>query len=61
MDSIILDKSTSVMNTIAESEILKDFISLITDKAARIILHRVGLCKFVDRIVMVKFSINMQK
>ncbi|MNP61942.1 Iron import ATP-binding/permease protein IrtA [compost metagenome] len=37
-----------------ETEILRSFLQAARDKTAVIISHRVGLCKLVDRIIVMK-------
>lgn len=51
---IILDEPTSALDPMIEKEILDKFIEIAEDKTAIIISHRVGLCRFVDRIVVMK-------
>ncbi|MDR0859402.1 MAG: ABC transporter ATP-binding protein/permease [Oscillospiraceae bacterium] len=51
---IVLDEPTSALDPLIETEILSKFIELSQDKTAVIISHRVGLCKLVDRIAVMK-------
>jgi len=51
---MILDEPTSALDPLIENEILSDFISIVKDKTALIISHRIGLCKLVDKVVVVK-------
>ncbi|HII4398133.1 ABC transporter ATP-binding protein (plasmid) [Clostridium perfringens] len=51
---IVLDEPTSALDPIIENDILKKFIEIAGDKTTFIISHRVGLCKFVDKIVVMK-------
>jgi ATP-binding cassette subfamily B protein len=51
---ILLDEPTSALDPLIETEILTKFIKAAEDKTALIISHRVGLCKLVDRIVVMK-------
>jgi ABC-type multidrug transport system fused ATPase/permease subunit len=51
---IILDEPTSALDPLIETEILSNFIKAAEGKTALIISHRVGLCKLVDRIVVMK-------
>ncbi len=53
-DFLILDEPTSALDPIEESLVLKRFISLIKNKTAVIISHRAGLCRLVDRVVLMK-------
>lgn len=49
---IILDEPTSALDPLIETEILTKFLESSKDKTAIIISHRVGLCKHVDKIVV---------
>ena len=51
---IILDEPTSALDPLIETEILSKFIKAAEGKTALIISHRVGLCKLVDRIIVMK-------
>lgn len=51
---IILDEPTSALDPIVETEVLTDFINASAGKTAVIISHRVGLCKLVDKIIVMK-------
>jgi ABC-type multidrug transport system fused ATPase/permease subunit len=51
---ILLDEPTSALDPLIETEILTHFINAARDKTAFIISHRVGLCKLVDRIIVMK-------
>ena len=51
---IILDEPTSALDPLIETEILSGFIKAAEGKTALIISHRVGLCKLVDRIIVMK-------
>lgn len=51
---IIMDEPTSALDPLIETEILTKFIDLAKDKTAVIISHRVGLCRLVDKIVVMK-------
>lgn len=51
---IILDEPTSALDPFIETEILSKFIEIAKDKTAVIISHRVGLCKLVDKIVVMR-------
>lgn len=53
-DLILLDEPTSAIDPIVEAEILSQFIAMTRNKTAIIISHRTGLCKFVDRIIVMK-------
>lgn len=49
---IILDEPTAALDPIAEAEIYSKFNSLVTDRTAVYISHRLSSCKFCDRIVV---------
>ena len=51
---IILDEPTSALDPLIETDILSKFINAAEGKTALIISHRVGLCKMVDRIIVMK-------
>ncbi len=51
---ILLDEPTSALDPLIETEILTKFIKAAEGKTALIISHRIGLCKLVDRIVVMK-------
>ena len=51
---VFLDEPTSALDPIIENEILTEFLKLVRGKTAIIISHRVGLCKDVDKIVIMK-------
>jgi ABC-type multidrug transport system fused ATPase/permease subunit len=51
---IIMDEPTSAIDAIKESELLNSFLMLSRNRTAIIISHRVGVCKFADKIVVMK-------
>lgn len=53
-DLIILDEPTSALDPLVEYDILKKFIDLTQGKTSLIISHRVGLCRFADRIIVMQ-------
>lgn len=53
-DFVLLDEPTSALDPLAETEILKSFIEMSQGKTAVIISHRVGLCRYADRILVMK-------
>lgn len=53
-DIIILDEPTSALDPLVEYDILKKFIDLTAGKTSLIISHRVGLCRFADRIIVMQ-------
>lgn len=50
-DIIILNEPASALDPLVEYDILKKFIDLTAGKTPVIISHRVGLCRFADRIM----------
>ena len=50
---VILDEPTAALDPVAEAEIYENFDSLVGDKTAIYISHRMSSCKFCDRIVVV--------
>ena len=53
-DIIILDEPTSALDPLVEYDILKKFVDLTEGKTSVIISHRVGLCRFADRIIVMR-------
>lgn len=51
---VILDEPTSALDPLAETEILKSFIEIAEGRTAVIISHRVGLCRYADKILVMK-------
>jgi len=49
-----MDEPTSALDPLIETEILKKFIEIAKNKTAVIISHRVGLCRLVDKIAVMK-------
>ncbi|WP_062104327.1 ABC transporter ATP-binding protein [Bacillus niameyensis] len=51
-DLLILDEPTSALDPQAEVEIYKQFRDIAKDKTTIFISHRLGICKLVDRIIV---------
>lgn len=51
---VFLDEPTSALDPIIENKILTEFLRIVKGRTAIIISHRVGLCKDVDKIVVMK-------
>lgn len=51
---LVLDEPTSALDPLIEAEVLSAFMELTRDKTAVIVSHRVGLCKRVDRVLVMK-------
>lgn len=50
----ILDEPTSALDPIVESEILAGFLRILKNKTCLIVSHRIGLCKHVNKIIVMK-------
>ncbi len=50
----LLDEPTSAFDPNIEYDILNQFVNIMRDKTAIIISHRVGICRLVDRIIVMK-------
>lgn len=51
-DLIILDEPTASLDPITEYEILTKFLEISKDKTSIIVSHRIGLCKYADKIIV---------
>lgn len=51
---LILDEPTSALDSLAEADLLRTLLKMAEDKTAVIISHRVSLCRFVSRILVLK-------
>jgi ABC-type multidrug transport system fused ATPase/permease subunit len=51
---VVLDEPTAALDPIIERDILTSFLEIARDKTALIISHRVGLCRLVDTVVVMK-------
>ena len=51
---IILDEPTSSLDPLVENEILNNIVGITTGKTSLIISHRVGICKYADRIIVLR-------
>lgn len=50
----ILDEPTSALDPLAELSVMNSFLEMAADKTAVMVLHRMGLCKSVDRVIVMK-------
>ena len=50
----LLDEPTSALDPVLESEILQQFLTVLKEKTCLLVSHRVGLCRYVDKIVVMK-------
>lgn len=53
-DLIILDEPTSAIDPIEETKLYHKFIEITEDKTAVIVTHRLGLARYMDRIVVIE-------
>lgn len=51
---IVVDEPTSAIDPLLEHEILSQFIELAKKRTVIVISHRVGICKYADRIIVLK-------
>ncbi len=51
---LILDEPTSAVDPLKETEILKKYLDMSREKTSVIITHRMGICAFVDRVIVMK-------
>lgn len=51
---IIMDEPTSALDPLQENAILEEFLRLAAGRTTIIISHRVGLCRYVDKIAVMK-------
>ncbi|MGW9125707.1 ABC transporter ATP-binding protein [Paenibacillus chitinolyticus] len=51
---IVLDEPTASLDPMTEAEIFKQFINAAKNKTAIFITHRLGSCRFADRILVLK-------
>ena len=54
---VILDEPTAALDPIAEAGIYENFDSLVGEKTAVYISHRMSSCKFCDRIVVLDHGV----
>ena len=50
----VLDEPTSALDPMAETEILKLFLEIMKGSTSIIVSHRIGLCRYVDEVVVMK-------
>lgn len=50
----LMDEPTSALDPVLEAEILQQFLQVLKEKTCVIVSHRIGLCRYVDRIVVMK-------
>lgn len=50
----LMDEPTSALDPVLEAEILQQFLQVLKEKTCIIVSHRIGLCRYVDRVVVMK-------
>lgn len=50
----IMDEPTSALDPVTEADILRQFLNILREKTCIIVSHRIGLCKYVDKIIVMK-------
>ena len=50
----LMEEPTSALDPVLEAEILQQFLQVLKEKTCVIVSHRIGLCRYVDRIVVMK-------
>lgn len=50
----ILDEPTSALDPLIELDVMNSFLNIAADKTSIMVLHRMGLCKSVDRVIVMK-------
>lgn len=51
---IFLDEPTAALDSLMETKVLKMFLKIAREKTAIIVSHRIGICKEVDKIIVMK-------
>lgn len=51
---IFLDEPTAALDPLMETKVLKMFLKIAREKSAIIVSHRIGICKEVDKIIVMK-------
>lgn len=51
---IVLDEPTAALDPVMETNILKLFLQISNKKTAIIVSHRIGICREVDKIIVMK-------
>lgn len=50
----IMDEPTSALDPLLEAEILQKFLEILKKKTCIIVSHRIGLCRYADKVVVMK-------
>ena len=58
---VILDEPTSALDPISEQNLLNQYLRLSAGKTSVIITHRLGICQFVDKIVVLEDGAIVQQ
>lgn len=51
---IFLDEPTAALDPLMETKVLKMFLKIAREKTAIIVSHRIGICKEVDKVIVMK-------
>ena len=51
---VFLDEPTAALDPLMETKVLKMFLKIAREKTAIIVSHRIGICKEVDKIIVMK-------
>ena len=49
-----MDEPTAALDPLMETKVLKMFLKIAREKTAIIVSHRIGICKEVDKIIVMK-------
>ena len=58
---MVLDEPTAALDPVAETELYEKFADIIKDKTLILISHRLGICKLVDRIIVMKDGVIVEE
>lgn len=58
---MILDEPTAALDPVAETKLYEKFADIVKDKTLILISHRLGICKLVDRIVVMKDGVIIEE
>lgn len=58
---MILDEPTAALDPVAETNLYEAFTDIVKDKSLILISHRLGICKLVDRIIVMKEGIIVEE
>ena len=58
---MVLDEPTAALDPVAETKLYEKFADIIKDKTLILISHRLGICKLVDRIIVMKDGVIVEE